>query len=313
MGNILVTGGGGFIGSHLVDTLLADGHKVTALDNFRTGREENLKEALKNPSFTLHRLELTGSLKPVFAGEPFSAIYHLAAQTNVRESIRNPVYDAQNNVIGTLNLLTAATKNLSRHIVFTSSVAVYGRPASIPIDETRLMRPVTPYGMSKKICHDYLAYFQRNFGFTTCALVLSNVYGPRQNPRGEAGVVAIFTDRLSRLETPRIYGDGRQRRDFVYVGDVVEALTACLDAGRFNPDEPAVMNIGTGRETSVNDLFAALAKILEANVRPVHENNRMAEIKSISVKCDRARALIDWQPRTELETGLMSTVESYKP
>lgn len=308
MGNILVTGGGGFIGSHLVDTLLADGHKVTALDNFRTGRKENLKEALKNPSFTLHRLELTGPLKPVFAGEPFSAIYHLAAQTNVRESIRNPVYDAQDNVIGTLNLLTAAAKNLSRHIVFASSVAVYGQPEYTPVDERHPMRPVTPYGMSKKICHEYLVYFQHNFDFTSCALVLSNVYGPRQDPRGEAGVVAIFSDRLRRGEQPLIYGDGRQTRDFVYVADVVEAFVACLDSTRFSPDEPVVLNIGTGQATSVNDLLKTLSAMLGQDASPTFKTDRMTEIKSISVGYDKARVLLGWQPRTKLEEGLLTTV-----
>ncbi len=256
----LVTGGAGFIGSALVDRLLADGHDVVVVDNLATGNLDNLADARHRYGERVELVELdirSDAVVEIIAERRPEVVFHLAAQADVRVSVANPVYDAEVNILGSLKIAEGAVRAEARKIVFASSGGtIYGEPGpdALPVREDHPQRPVSPYGVAKKVVNDYLFAFQQLHGLDFTSLALANVYGPRQDPHGEAGVVAIFAGRLLAREVCTIFGDGKQTRDFVYVDDVVDAFVRSIDRG-----SGLVLNIGTGGETSVNDLYSAMA------------------------------------------------------
>jgi UDP-glucose 4-epimerase len=309
---IVVTGGAGFIGSNLVDTLLADGHSVTVVDNLKTGKFDNLlnvKDAARENRFSFLHLDIReDALAAAFKGHEQEAVIHLAAQTDVRVSVKNPVMDADINVLGTLNVLQLAAENgVTRFINTSSGGCVYGEPESLPVDEDAPRRPDSPYGVSKNVAEEYIRYFERSRGISCCTLALANVYGPRQNAFGEAGVVAIFIGRMLAGEVPVIYGSGDQTRDFVFVEDVVKAYLAALKRG-----EGEFINIGTSAETSVNELYRHLEELTDFDGEPEYAPPREGELDRIALTVDKAKRALGWRPRTSLDEGLSRTVEWYR-
>ncbi len=258
--NVVVTGGAGFIGSHLVDRLLGEGHRVAVVDSLWAGKQVNLDEARATAGdrLSFHHLDIrdpaVGSLIAEVRPE---VVFHLAAQADVRVSVARPVFDAEVNVLGTLQVFEGARRAGTRKVVVASSGGtIYGEPApaDLPVDESHPQHPVSPYGVAKKVVDDYLYAYRAVHGLDFTALALANVYGPRQDPHGEAGVVAIFAGRLLSGEPCTIFGDGEQTRDFVFVDDVVDAFARAADRG-----DGELVNIGTGVETSVNELYRAMA------------------------------------------------------
>ena len=306
----LVTGGAGFIGSNLVDALLARGDEVTVADDLSTGRRENLAQAMEADA-TLVELDirdadaiaaLARDLKP-------EAIFHLAAQIDVRKSIADPAFDASINVGGTANVLEAARVVATRRLVFTSTGgAIYGEGdgQELPLAEDAPLAPEAPYGQSKFAAEGYLALYERLYGLSTVSLRLGNVYGPRQDPLGEAGVVAIFCGRLRNGERPTVYGDGRQTRDYIYVGDVVAAALAAAGSEVTGP-----INVGTGKETDVLELATQLGELGGVgSFEPEFAPARTGEVQRISIDPTRAERELDWRAEVGLEDGLRLTLES---
>jgi UDP-glucose 4-epimerase len=302
---ILVTGGAGFIGSHVADAFLAAGHRVAVVDALVAGAGENrtprsavfYQEDIRRPACA-----------DVFERERPDVVVHHAAQVNLRRSIEDPVADAETNVLGTLRLLDLAHRFGARQFIFASTGgAVYGEPQVLPVGEDHPILPMSPYGFHKHVGEEYLSYYRRVSGLETAVLRYANVYGPRQTPSTESGVISIFGNALLRGESPVIFGDGTQTRDFVYVGDVADADLRVL--GRRIP-EP--INIATGIETSVNDLFARLQALTGSNVKPIHGPAVSGEVHRISLRIQRADALLEWRPRVSLEEGLRRTVEWLK-
>ena len=309
---IVVTGGAGFIGSNLVDTLLDDGHAVTVVDNLSTGKFDNLmgvKEAAKENRFSfLHTDIRDDALLAAFKGKEQEVVIHLAAQPDVRISVKDPVFDADVNVLGTLNLLQMAVDNgVTRFINTSSGGCVYGEPDSIPVAEDAPRRPDSPYGVSKLVAEEYIRYFERTGGLSCCTLALANVYGPRQNPFGEAGVVAIFIGKILAGEECTIFGDGGQTRDFVYVDDVVDAYRSALSRG-----DGEFMNIGTGVETSVNELYSGIADIMDWETEASYAPPREGELDHIALNAAKAEKVLNWNPRISLRDVLTRTVEWYR-
>jgi UDP-glucose 4-epimerase len=311
----LVTGGAGFIGSTLVDRLLDDGHEVHVVDDFTSGNHANLEAARKAHGDRLHVHELDirepTTVEAVASIAP-EVVFHLAAQMDVRVSVARPVHDASINVIGSLHVLEGARVAGTRKVVFASSGGtIYGEPdpSVLPVDETHPQHPVSPYGVAKKVVSDYLFAFQSIHGLDFTSLALANVYGPRQDPHGEAGVVAIFAGHLLDAKPCRIFGDGEQTRDFVYVDDVVDAFVRAADAARASG---LVVNIGTGVETSVNELYAAMAEAAGVADPASHEPARAGELARSALATGLARAELGWQPTTDLPTGALATLAWFR-
>ena len=305
---ILVTGGAGFIGSHVVDAFIAAGHHVAVADSLITGKRENL-----NPKATFYEVDIrdAGLLAEVFDREQPEVVDHHAAQVNLRTSVDNPVYDAEVNVLGALNVLEQARLHGTRKIIFISSAAVYGEPAYLPCDENHPIRPRSPYGASKYAIEVYLNVYRATYGLETTVLRYANVYGPRQDPHGEAGVVAIFTDRL--LEggaadaAPVINGNGEQTRDFVYVGDCARANVLALDKG-----SASVYNVGTGEETSINSLATLLSELANYAGEIDHGPEKAGEVFRITSDCTRANQELGWTATVSLREGLARTVAHFR-
>lgn len=306
MSRVLVTGGAGFIGSHLVDALLAAGHLVTVIDDFSSGREDNLRQARSHPNFSLHQIDINDSLEEIFAQGPFETIFHLAAQANVQKSIEDPVADARTNILGTINLLQNTVKFGVKKFVFTSSVAVFGEPEYLPVDEDHPSHPLSPYGASKKAAEDYIRHFQKAHHLSADILVLGNVYGPRQDPFGEGGVIAIFTQEMVSGGQPAIYGTGEQTRDFVYVRDVVRALLSCQNLTK--EDTVRRFVIGTGNETAVKSVYQSLKKLTRFDRDPRHLPERAGEIRAMHINSDKAISILGWHAEINIEEGLEKTV-----
>ncbi len=306
----LVTGGAGFIGSNLVDALLARGDEVTILDDLSTGRLENLSGALGAGAELVETdVRDTASVTSLLERVQPETIFHLAAQIDVRKSVADPAFDASINVGGTANLLEAARRAGSGRFVFTSTGgAIYGEGEGkeLPLGEDAAVEPLSPYGQSKFASEGYLSLFERLFGLSGISLRLGNVYGPRQDPLGEAGVVAIFCGKLGTGDRPTVFGDGRQTRDYIYVGDVVSAAIAAAAADATGP-----VNIGTGVETSVLDLVEQLrGPDGSAEFEPEFAPARPGEVQRISIDPSRAAGAIGWRPQTGLEAGLRLTREA---
>ncbi len=291
----VVTGGAGFIGSHVVDALLARGDEVHLIDNFATGRRENV-----NPAATLHEHDIREPLSPLFEQIRPEVVAHLAAQADVGTSVEQPELDAQVNVLGTLNVLEAARPHDAQVIFSSTGGAIYG-DCERPAREDDPREPVSPYGTSKLAAEEYLATWNRLHGTTHVALRFANVYGPRQLPKLEGGVVAIFIDRLRVGEGIMIYGDGEQTRDFVYVGDIVAAVLSAIG------QQGGTFNIGTGTETSVNELFAACRRIAGAEREAEHAPPRPGDALRSVLDVTRAERELGWRPQTPLAQGLELT------
>jgi UDP-glucose 4-epimerase len=295
----LVTGGAGFIGSHLVDALVSAGHAVSVVDDMSRGRREQV-----NPSARLVEMDIADPrLIAAFEAERPEVVFHQAAQIDVRVSVSDPVADARVNVLGTANVLVAAAAAGARRVVFASSGgAIYGESDVLPTPEHHRAAPESPYGVAKACAEAYGEMFQRMRGLEFTALRYANVYGPRQDPHGEAGVVAIFALRLLVGDPVRINGDGGQTRDYVYVDDVVAANLRAVDG------PVGAYNIGTGRETDVNELFDRVRRLSGASLEATHGPAKPGEQRRSSLDIDRAARVLGWKPAVELDEGLTRTV-----
>jgi UDP-glucose 4-epimerase len=306
----LVTGGAGFIGSNLVDRLLAEDHEVDVVDDFSTGSLSNLSEARGSGgrALTIHHLDITApAVVELMARRRPQLVFHLAAQADVRVSVAQPAHDAAVNIIGSLQILEGARQAGTERIVFAASGGtLYGDPApeELPVRESHPHQPLSPYGVSKKSVIDYLIAYRELHSLEFCALALGNVYGPRQDPHGEAGVVAIFAERLLRGDPITVFGDGEQTRDFVFVDDVVDAFVRAATRGG-----GLVCNIGTGQETSVNELLSTMAAQAGLEVAPIHAPLRPGELLRSSLDVERAAIQLGWRPWTELPDGTRAVLE----
>jgi len=306
----LVTGGAGFIGSTLVDRLLVEGHEVDVVDDFSTGSLANLASAraVVGAALTIHQLDIRApELVTLVERRRPEVIFHLAAQIDVRVSVADPALDASVNILGSLNVLEGARAAHADRVVFAASGGtLYGEVAEdqLPIRESQPHRPLSPYGVSKKAVLDYLAAYRELHALEFCALALGNVYGPRQDPHGEAGVVAIFAERLLRHEPVTIFGDGTQTRDYVYVDDVVDAFVRGASRGG-----GLLCNIGTGREVSVNELYGVMAEVVGGAPDPVRAPARPGEVQRSALDPARAGMQLGWEPWTPLAVGVASTIE----
>ena len=308
----VVTGGAGFIGSTLVDRLLNDGHSVTVIDNLATGRLSNLEGARSTGDrFSMIERDVRSpEITDAIAAASPEVVFHLAAQADVRVSVERPVFDAEVNVLGGLNVIEAARAAGARKVVVASSGGtIYGDPApeDLPVDEHHSQHPISPYGVAKKVIDDYLFAFRFLHGLNYTSLALANVYGPRQDPHGEAGVVAIFAGRLLSGEGCRIFGDGEQTRDFVYVNDVVDAFVRAADRG-----EGVLCNIGTGVETSVNALYRAMADAAGVDDGPEYAPARTGELQRSSLNPSLAAKELGWRPTTSLVDGSLATLDWFR-
>ncbi len=308
---VLVTGGAGFIGSHVADRFVAEGWHVTILDDLSTGREENIPSAAR---FVRGDITTPEAAALVRDGK-FDALCHLAAQIDVRRSVLDPVFDASRNILGSLNVLEAvkASEHPTRVVFSSTGGALYGDFDPPPSTETLAKDPESPYGIAKLAVEYYLAYYGRVHGVQTVSLRYGNVYGPRQDPHGEAGVVAIFCNRLLDGRAMTIYGDGEQTRDYVYAGDVATANFAAVTrtmppAGRL---DARAFNIGTGIETSVNTLAATLQQVSEATTPIEYAPARAGELARSALDTAKAGTVLGWTPRVALDEGLMHTFEYF--
>lgn len=305
---VLVTGAAGFIGSNVCDRLLADGHEVVALDDLSRGRMENLADAQQSSAFSFERFDVTDpALTGLLERLRPEVVAHLAAQIDVRVSVADPLLDIRLNVLGTVNLLEAAHRAGTRKVVFTSSGgSIYGNPARLPVDESAPLAPESQYAASKAAVELYLNVYRALYGLEWTSLALSNVFGPRQDPHGEAGVVAIFGTALIEGRPTKIFGDGTATRDYVYVGDVADAFSRAIvpdvgDGRRFN--------IGTGRQTDVRELHQLVAGAVGVDAAPEMVPARPGELQAIALDTTAARQVLGWSVQMPLEPGLGRTVE----
>jgi len=303
---ILVTGGAGFIGSHTVDALVATGtHQVAVIDNLAAGKRERINPGARFYTADIRNAEEIGR---IIASERPEVMVHLAAQMDVRRSVADPAFDAQVNLVGFLNLMEAARQHGLRRVVFSSTGgAIYGEQDTFPADESHLCRPVSPYGVAKFSTESYLFFYRAQYGIDYAAMRYANVYGPRQDPHGEAGVVAIFCGRLLEDKIVTIFGDGEQTRDYVYVGDVVRANVAAVTAAA-----TGAINIGTGVETSVNRLYGILAAVAESDRPAAYAAARPGEQSRSVIAAARAGRELGWHPEVTLEDGLRLTYRYFQ-
>jgi UDP-glucose 4-epimerase len=303
--NILVTGGAGFIGSHVVDAYQAEGHSVTVVDDFSSGRESNL-----NPKAELFRCDIRDQerLEKLFSSRKFDVLNHHAAQINVRRSVDDPLFDASVNILGFLNLLQLGVRyGVSRVIMASTGGAIYGEQDVFPADESHPTRPISPYGITKLCSEHYLFYYHSLFGINVVPLRYANVYGPRQNPHGEAGVVAVFATKMLKGEQPTINGDGRQTRDYVYVGDVARANVLALRCTGYQ-----YFNVGTGIETDVNAICEVIRRHAGYKDQPVHGPAKKGEQKRSLLDARKITATLGWKASMSLDDGLALTVDSFR-
>jgi len=307
----LVTGGAGFIGSTLTDRLLAEGWSVDVVDDLSAGSLTNLADARAQQSrkFSFHRLDVRSpAITDLIVHRKPDVVFHLAAQADVRVSVNRPTFDAEVNILGTLNVCQGAVAARTGKVVFASSGGtIYGTPEEIPVKESHPQRPESPYGVAKKAAGDYLHYYRQIHGLEYTALAFSNVYGPRQDPHGEAGVVAIFGGMMLERRRPTVFGDGNQTRDFVFIDDVAHAFVQAMDRG-----SGKLVNIGTGLETSVAGLYKLLAGIVGFTEEPGHAALPPGELRRIALDISVASKALAWKPWTHLEDGLAETVAYLK-
>lgn len=297
--SILVTGGAGFVGSHIVASLISDGYDVIVLDDLSAGKREHVNKSAK-----LYKSGLNDAgLGKIFQKEKIDVVVHQAAQVSVRESLNNPIFDADVNIEGTINLLECC-KGVEKIIYASSGGAVYGEPRYLPVDEEHPTNPLSPYGVSKYIAEKYLQVYKELYDLDYAVLRYGNVYGPRQDPYGEAGVVAIFANKMLRGERPTINGDGNQTRDFAYVTDVARANLLAVEKGKNR-----VYNIAAGKETSVNEIFTTIKRILNTDVEPKHAPPIKGEVRRIYLSIEKAERELGWKPEVKLEEGIKKLLE----
>jgi len=301
---ILVSGGAGFIGSHLVDRLVEEGHQVVIADNLSTGKLRNI-----NPAATFHHTDITQqSIHEVFHREQPEIVFHMAAQTSVVESTKDSLKDCQINANGTLRLLEACKiYGIDQFIYSSTGGALYGNPKVTPCPETTPITPMSPYGVSKYVGEQYIELFNRLNHLNYTILRYGNVYGPRQDPHGESGVIAIFSQLMLDGKNPRIFGDGLQERDFIYVSDIVDANLKAISSSTHT-----AFNIGTGNATNLHVVYEGLKTIIGFSGQPEYHPARPGEVFSISLECDKAARTLGWTPSIELQEGLEKTVEFFK-
>ncbi|MBV8960456.1 MAG: NAD-dependent epimerase/dehydratase family protein [Actinobacteria bacterium] len=308
----LVTGGAGFIGSTLVDRLLAEGHSVDVIDDLSTGNLANLADArTQRDRVTFHQIDIRSEdVIDVIARRHAEVVFHLAAQADVRVSVARPGYDAEINVVGSLNVIEGARQGGAQKVVFASSGGtIYGDPppSALPIKESHPQQPLSPYGVAKKAVTDYLVAYRELYAMEFTSLALANVYGPRQDPHGEAGVVAIFAGKLLAGEPCTIFGDGKQTRDFVYVDDVVDAFARAATKGG-----GLVLNIGTGAETSVNHLYVTMAGVAGVSEPALSAPARAGELLRSALDPGRAAIHLGWKPWTTLSEGTGAVLDWFR-
>jgi UDP-glucose 4-epimerase len=311
-GTVLVTGGAGFIGSHLCDRLLAEGRRVVGIDDLSVGRIANLAESRSyGKRFSFEHLDIRAEgLQALFERHHPDVVMHLADQSSVSVSAKDPMYDADVNVLGTLNVLQCASRTGTRKVVYAASGGtLYGEPRRLPVKEAAAAgaRPASAYGVSKRTGGDYLALYQRFRAVDHTQLAVANVYGPRQDPDGEAGVIAIFAGKLLNGETCTINGDGNQTRDYIFVADAVDAFARAIDRG-----SGRLINVGTGLETSVNHLYRMLAEIVGVELEPEFGPLPPGDLRRSALDCSLAEQERGWRPWTHLEDGLGETVAYMK-
>ncbi len=306
MGNkkVLVTGGAGFIGSHIVDRLIKDNHKVVVIDNLSTGKKENLNKKAK-----FYKMNIcSNDLADVFKKEKFDYVFHFAAQIDVRKSVEDPIKSAKDNILGSLNILENCRINKVKKIIFASTGgAIYGDANIIPTPESYPENPLSPYGIEKLAVDKYLNYYYKVFKLPYVSLRLGNVYGPRQNSKGEAGVVAIFADKMIKGENPIINGTGENTRDFVYVEDVVDATMLAMKSKKIG-----VYNIGTGKETDINTIFNTLKKILNSDCKEMYGKAKEGEQERSCLDSSKGKRELGWKSEYNIEKGLKKTINIFK-
>ena len=302
---ILVTGGAGFIGSHVVDFYVANGYDVVVVDDLSTGRITNL-----NPAATFYKLDIRDpEVAEIFEKEKPDYINHHAAQMDVRRSVSDPFFDADVNIIGSLKLIEYAKRyQIKKFIYISSGGAAYGEPEYLPCDEDHPVNPICPYGASKHTVEHYLFIYHINYGLKYIVIRYPNVYGPRQNPRGEAGVVAIFSGKMLAGDRVSINGNGEQQRDFVHVSDCARANILAINANK----DHHIYNLGSGRGTSINEIYILLAKITGYKKKAQHGPAKVGETNGIYLNADKARQDLGWQQTIPLEKGLEDTVNYYR-
>lgn len=297
---ILVTGGAGFIGSHIVDSLILNSNEVAVIDNLSGGKEKNINKHAK-----FYKIDIRDSqIGAIFREEKPKIVIHNAAQISVRTSVEDPVFDADVNILGSLNIIKACAEANVEKIIFASSGGtVYGEQKSFPADEEHPLFPVSPYGVAKLSVEKYLYYYFYNFGLKYISLRYANIYGPRQDPYGEAGVVAIFSNKMLKGENPVINGDGKQTRDYLYVKDAVEANILAIKS-----DFVGEVNIGTSRETEVITIFSILKNASgKKDIKEIHGPPKKGEQKRSSLSYEKAEMILGWKPKVSLEEGLNLT------
>ncbi|MDR4493931.1 MAG: NAD-dependent epimerase/dehydratase family protein [Nitrospirales bacterium] len=301
---ILVTGGAGFIGSHVVDRLIQEGNEVVVVDNLSTGKRKQV-----NKKAVFYKLDIQSKrIDKILRNERPRALIHLAAQMDVRHSTEHPQFDAQVNILGTINLLEHAVRHGVRKVAFASSGgAIYGEQEVFPAPENHRTEPVSPYGISKLAGEKYLAYFANATGLRYVALRLANVYGPRQDSEGEAGVIAIFTRKMLQNEQPIINGTGKQTRDFIYVDDVVEAILVTL-----GEDVQGIFNVGTGQETTINDGYRILKELTNSQCKDLFGAAKKGEQYRSVLDVRKIRETFGWDTQVSFQEGLTKTVEYFK-
>jgi len=303
MSRVLVTGGAGFIGSHLVDALIEAGHEVIVVDDLSRGRRRNV-----NPKARFHRMDIReGELASIFAQERPEYVNHHAAHIDLRRSLEDPLHDASTNILGSINLLECCRRYGVSKIIYVSSVAVYGQPEHLPCDENHPIRPSSPYGASKYAVELYLHLYRENYGLDYTILRYPNVYGPRQDPIGEAGLVAIFSLQMLSGEEVTINGSGDQERDFLYVGDCVKANLLSMENG-----SGQVYNLGTGEGTSINHLFEEMKRLTGYSRDPIHGPPKRGEVFRICLDARKAKKELEWSPTHGLQEGLERTLAYFR-
>ena len=303
---ILVTGGAGFVGSHLIEDLLSQGHEVTCLDNFSTGKLSNIESCRKN--INLVKGDIRDSETVINALEGIDLIFHLAAQISVSRSMREPSFDASVNIIGFLNLLESMLKGGTRKLVYVSTGgAIYGEPTELPVSENAIEKPISAYGLSKLVGERYLEWFHKTYGLSYSIIRPANIYGPRQDPRGEAGVISIFLGNFLMKKPIAIFGDGYDTRDYIYVKDITNV---CIKA--MNTNQNTTFNIGTGIQTNLLNLVNIIEKVTELKTIPIFEPPRPGDVKHISLDYTKAKNILKWEPKVSLEKGIKLTWDWFK-
>lgn len=301
---ILITGGAGFIASHIADAYINSGHNVVVIDDLSKGSLENI-----NPKAKFYQLDIRDeAVNEIFEKEQFDIVNHHAAQMDIRKSVDDPIFDASVNILGTINLLeNAKTFGVKKFIFASTGGAIYGEQDYFPADENHPVRPLSPYGIAKLATEKYLYYYDQVFNLPYIALRYGNVYGPRQNPHGEAGVIAIFAKKMLEREQAYINGDGKQTRDYVFVGDVVQANLLALD---YNKSD--IFNIGTGIETDVNYLFRTLKALINSDCEEIHAPAKKGEQLRSVLDTQKIKKFLGWVPQVGLQEGLKLTIEFFK-